>query len=133
MTETPIKQLIHFRMQQARESLQEAMTLFQASLWRGAINRAYYAMFYSILALAVLRQEVTSKHSGVITFYDREFIRSGMFPKKFSKALHLAFQRRQENDYGEVFSVTEEDADQAINDAKEFVAAVEDFLKTELG
>ena len=35
---------IEYRLSQARESLREADALFQASLLRGAINRAYYAM-----------------------------------------------------------------------------------------
>ena len=130
MKDTPAEQLIQFRILQAQESLQEASALFKASLWRGAINRSYYAMFYAVLALAVLRQEITSKHSGAITFFDREFVRPGIFPKEFSKALHLAFQRRQENDYGEVFSVSEEDAAQAITDAEGFVKGVEGFLQS---
>ena len=130
MKDTPAEQLIQFRILQAQESLQEASALFKASLWRGAINRSYYAMFYAVLALAVLRQEITSKHSGAITFFDREFVRPGIFPKEFSKALHLAFQRRQENDYGEVFSVSEEDAAQAIKDAEGFVRGVEGFLQS---
>lgn len=130
MNDTPVDQLIRFRLQQARESLQEAHALYQADLWRGTVNRAYYAMFYAVLALAVLRQEVTSKHSGAIAFFDTEFVRPGYFPKEFSKTLHLAFQRRQENDYGEVFSVTSEDGIQAINDAMAFVTGVEKYLRS---
>jgi uncharacterized protein (UPF0332 family) len=89
MIEDQVKKLIQLRLQQARESLLETDALYQVDLWRGTINRAYYAMFYAVLALAVYRQEITSKHSGLITFFDREFVKEGAFPKELSKSLHL--------------------------------------------
>jgi uncharacterized protein (UPF0332 family) len=69
------KKLTDYRLQQAHETLQKAESLCVMSLWRGTINRPYYAMFYAVLALAVLRQQVTSKHSGVLAFFDREFVK----------------------------------------------------------
>lgn len=130
MNPTPIEQLIQYRLTQARESLEEARVLFRDSYWRGAINRAYYAMFYGVLALAVYRQEATTKHSGVIAFFDREFVKNGIFPKELSKSLHLAFQKRQENDYGEAFDVSEKEAQRCIDDAQSFITAIEGYLKT---
>ncbi|MBN1147318.1 MAG: HEPN domain-containing protein [Anaerolineales bacterium] len=128
MSETPADQLIAFRLKQAHETLAEADALYQGSLWRGTINRAYYAMFYAVLALAVLRQQETSKHSGVVAFFDREFVKQGIFPRESSKVLHLAFDRRQANDYGEAFTVSQDEAKQALEDARGFVAAIRNFL-----
>jgi uncharacterized protein (UPF0332 family) len=133
MTQDPSEQLIQYRLQQANESLKEADTLYQASFWRGAVNRAYYAMFYAVLALTVLRQEVTSKHSGAITFFDREFVKSKIFPTELSKSLHLAFQRRQENDYGEVFTVSQQEAQHALKDAHTFVTAIRQYFEGSAG
>lgn len=99
MNPAPVEQLVQIRLQQAKESLEEAETLYHATLLRGTINRAYYAMFYAALALAIQRQETTSKHSGVIAFFDREFVKTGIFPRELSKSFHLAFQKRQGNDY----------------------------------
>jgi uncharacterized protein (UPF0332 family) len=90
-------------------------------------------MFYAVMALTVLRQEATSRHSGVIAFFDREFVKSGLFSKELSQSLHLAFQRRQENDYGEIFAVTEEEAHQAIVEAQAFVAAIGQYLDAAIG
>jgi uncharacterized protein (UPF0332 family) len=121
---TPVEQLIQYRSQQANDSLLEVQALLESSFWPGAINRAYYAMFYVVMALAVLRQEATSKRSGTIAFFDREFVKVGIFPKELSQSLHLAFQKRQEHDYGEVFTCTQEEAYQAIVEAKASVGAV---------
>lgn len=62
MKPSQILALTRYRFRQSRETLHEAEILMQGQLWRGALNRAYYAMFYSVLALAVTRQVNTSKH-----------------------------------------------------------------------
>ena len=128
MTEAAVEKLVQLRLQQAKESLAEAKALFDVDLWRGTINRSYYAMFYAILALAVQRQAITSKHSGLITFFDREFVKPGIFPKELSKAIHLAFQRRQEHDYGDVYAVSQGEAQQAYDEACSFVEAIAQYL-----
>jgi len=132
LSEEQMEKLIRYRIQQAQQALQEADLLYHASLFLGAINRAYYAMFYAIQALIVLQNEVTSKHSGAISFFDREFIKTGIFPKNLSRSLHLAFDRRQMNDYGEVSIFSQPDVLTALTEAKEFVAAVEEYLKKKM-
>ena len=89
-------------------------------------------MFYAVQALIVLQNEVTSKHSGVIAFFDRKFIKTGIFPKELSRSLHLAFDRRQMNDYGEDSEFSQPDIETALTEAKEFVEAVEEYLKKKM-
>jgi uncharacterized protein (UPF0332 family) len=128
MNEELRQQRIAYRLSQARESLKEAEALYQASLFRGALNRAYYAMFYSALALSVLKGRVLSKHSGVIAFFDLEFVKPGILPKELSKALHLAFDRRQSSDYGEVWLADQAEAETAITEACMFVEKITQYI-----
>ena len=65
MTEN-IRALINYRIDQADESLEAARTLLDKKLVRPSINRAYYAMFYAVLALLARGKKETSKHSGAI-------------------------------------------------------------------
>lgn len=51
------------------------------------MNRLYYAMFYAVLALLQEKEMGTSKHSGAIALFDREYVKTGLFPKEMSKAL----------------------------------------------
>lgn len=97
-----LRDLVRYRMEQASETLGEAVILRDAGAFRGAVSRAYYAMFYALLGLLATRQLGTSKHSGAIALFDREFVRTGIFSPELSRALHMAFQRRQVHDYGEV-------------------------------
>lgn len=130
MTGDQVRQLIEFRLKQANETLQEGEILANEKLWHGATNRAYYAMFYAVLALAVDRDQAISKHAGVIAFFDREFVRSGIFPKEYSKVLHLAFERRQTIDYGEFSFAEEGDAQQILAEARIFVDSIAAYLNT---
>jgi uncharacterized protein (UPF0332 family) len=86
-------------------------------------------MFYATLALTVQKQQVISKHTGVIAFFDKEFIRTGVFPKEMSRSLHFAFERRQNSDYGELLSENPEEAMRAIDEAAEFTQKVKDYLR----
>ena len=121
--------LIHYRLEQARETLREAEILDREASWRGVINRSYYAMFYAVLALAVKYQESPSKHSGVIAFFDRQFIKTGLFPKDLSRKLHIAFDQRQVFDYGEINLAGKDSAQEALADAREFIDAIEQYLR----
>jgi uncharacterized protein (UPF0332 family) len=125
-----LEALLRYRMEQAQDTLREAEILLGESALRGTINRAYYAMFYALLALLATRRLGTSKHSGVISLFDREFVKTGLFPRELSRALHLAFDRRQTHDYGEMVPITRQVAEETLSDAKTFVAALESYLRS---
>ncbi|MBI3167607.1 MAG: HEPN domain-containing protein [Chloroflexi bacterium] len=116
------------RMKQANETLEEAKTLFEQDFWRGTINRAYYAMFYAVLALAASKGVVISKHTHAISFLDKEFVNKGIFPKEISRALHINFDERQTNDYGEIWDVNSDEAKEILKEAKWFVKTLKDYI-----
>lgn len=120
--------LIRYRLEQADESLREAGLLARAGAYRGAVNRAYYAMFYAALALLTSRQLSASKHSQVIATFDREFVKPGLLPKALSRSFHLAFERRQVYDYGELISLDQETTTATVTDASQFVDAIRTYL-----
>ena len=97
---------------------------------RSVVNRAYYTTFYSILALLIALgvAHKTSKHSGIISIFDSEFVRSGKLDKEYSKIVHRLFDGRQELDYKEFSTVTKEEAGEALHMAERFLAAIKIHL-----
>ena len=82
MNPEQLRDLVRYRLEQAPvEALTEAAR--DAGAFRGAINRAYYAMFYALLGLPATRQLGASKHSGAIALFDREFVRTGISRRSF--------------------------------------------------
>ena len=73
------KLLALYRLQQAAESLQEAQYLFsgEKSL-RSVVNRIYYGMFYSVMALLIYEPYASSKHSGVLAYFNKHFVKGGL-------------------------------------------------------
>lgn len=73
-------ELAIYRIKQAEESLEEARFLLVGKKSpRSVINRVYYAMFYAVLALLVYEPYSSSKHSGVLTYFNKRFIKEGIF------------------------------------------------------
>jgi len=123
-----LKELVKFRVEQADESLESAKILMDNGKYRPSVNRSYYAMFYAVLALLAAGETGTSKHSGLIALFDREYVKTGLFAKDFSRWLHEAFDLRQRADYRELFIVTDERAAIVLEHAAAFVAAVKKYL-----
>lgn len=121
--------LIEYRLSQARDSIREADVLDQSGMSRRSVmNRLYYAMFYAVLALLQKKEMGTSKHSGAIALFDREYVKTGLFTKEMSKALHRAFELRQKGDYMEEAEVAAEDIAEIRPAAERFVEGAEALL-----
>ena len=120
-----------YRLKQAEETLSDAEKMISAGLSsRSITNRAYYSMFYAVLSL-FLKSEVnikTSKHSGVISIFDREFIKTGRLDKRYSEMLHDIFDARQEGDYKDLMEVAPQDAKEHVRQAKEFIEGIKNYM-----
>jgi len=131
MTEN-IKALVAYRLEQADESLEAAKTLMDKGLIRPSVNRAYYTMFYGVLALLSKGKQETSKHSGAIALFDKDFVKQGIFKKDFSRWLHDAFDLRQRSDYAAEYHVSKEEADKTLKNAEAFINEVKNNLANEM-
>ena len=122
--------LIRYRLEQTESALEEANLLMsQGRTTLGTVNRAYYAMFYAVLALLQFINKIPRKHSGAIALFDAEFVKKEIFPKELSLYLHKAFESRQVSDYQVVEPMSREDAEEIILNASNFVKTVKDYLK----
>lgn len=130
MIDKRLKELASLRMRQAEDTLREARILHAERTDRGAVNRAYYAMFYAVLAILATEKLGSSKHSGAISLFDREFVKPGILPKEMSRSLHMAFEHRQEADYGELTELDESTATQMIAEANTFIQSVRTYMTT---
>ena len=74
MRDQDVKALIAYRLEEAAEALADAELLLHAGGCRSAANRLYYAAFYAAVAVLLTKRQEYSKHSGVIAFFDKEFI-----------------------------------------------------------
>jgi len=116
--------LAKYRMERACETLEEAELLFEQGKFNGTVNRAYYAAYYAAKAMLALRHLDSSRHSGALALFGREFVKTGIIEPKFGRFLHELFDNRQEGDYKDFQVVTRDDAYKAIHQSKDFVAGI---------
>ena len=121
--------MIHYRLSFAREKLTSAKLLLEAGLYKDSVGRSYYAIFSAIRAILAVRQVDFSKHAGVIAYFQKEFIKTGIFDKKYSKYLQQAFQIRNSCDYDVFFIVSKQDAEEQYERATEILALIEEYMK----
>jgi uncharacterized protein (UPF0332 family) len=121
--------LIKYRIEQAQTALYDADFLLNGERSpQSIVNRAYYAMFYAALALLQKEGKVPSKHTGVISLFDTEFVQKDIFPKELSKNFHKAFELRQVADYKTFTPISIEKAKETVSNANQFVKSVKGFL-----
>jgi len=124
-----IKILIKYRLEQAQTALDDAKYMIDGNRSpQSIVNRSYYAMFYAVLALLQKISKVPSKHSGVISLFDKEFVKKGIFEKDLSKDFHKAFELRQTVDYKIIKPITSDRAEEIWNKAFLFVQKLEHYL-----
>ncbi len=118
-----LNDLIQYRIARAKEALEEAGILAASGHWNACVNRLYYACFYAVSGLLNKHDFSSSKHSGVRSFFNHHFVKTGIISKETALIYNSLFERRQESDY-EVF-VTFKEAD-----VKPWFNEVEVFLNT---
>ena len=69
-----------------------------------------------------------SKHAGVISYFQKEYLKTELFDKKYSKYISSAFQIRNNCDYDDFFIVSKEEAIEQYEHAYELYEAVKKFL-----
>lgn len=106
---------------QAEDSLQAARTLKSHGLYKGAVNHCYYAYFWIVRGLFLSKDIFTETHSGVQSKFAELFIVTNLIPKKYGQYLAKLFRERQIADYELNGEFTEEDIDEYISMAEDFM------------
>jgi len=117
-----------FRIQQAKECLLGAENELRADLYKNAANRSYYCIFNAMRAVLALNRFDSKKHSGIISEFNKSYIKTGLFPIDFSRIIKSAFEIRNNSDYKEFYIVSKEEVATQVENAKIFLVAVEKYL-----
>jgi len=133
MKREEVQELVRLRIEQARGALRDAELLRQGGgTAQSTVNRSYYAMFYVVLGLLHTVGRVPSKHQGVLTLFDTQFVKQGVFSKEMSATFHKAFEFRLNAGYTTTRPVPLDEAESLLRDAGRFVGTIEEYPRGEL-
>lgn len=77
--------IILYRVERTHETLEDARILANSERWNACINRLYYACFYAVSALLMKNGLSSSKHSGVRSLFNFNFVKTGKVPKDLAR------------------------------------------------
>ena len=117
--------LSEYRSKKAKDLLLQAKLLHNNQKFDGSINRSYYAIFYGIRSLLALVKLDSPKHSGIISYFDKFFVKTKIFDKKYSEIAHSAFNSRQDNDYEDFYTPSEDESNRQIKESEDFLNEIE--------
>ena len=102
------RDLIRYRIERARDTLDDARILVENQKWNSAINRLYYAAYYGVIALLLQYEHKPTTHNGAKSKFSEHFIKTKIFPEEYGKLYSQLFTWRQKGDYVDLFDFTED-------------------------
>lgn len=118
-------------MKKASRSIAAAKRHIEDGDYDFASSRAYYAAFYAMEAILLTKNLVLSKHSGVISEFNKNFLKPAILPKEFSKLISRLFRERQIGDYEFDLIIGKDEAMEDLRIAERIINAITEYLVKE--
>ncbi|MDI6791719.1 MAG: HEPN domain-containing protein [bacterium] len=128
-----VRDMIIGQMNKAAEKLAAAKSLAKEGFFDDAISRAYYAVFHA--ASAVLLTEgitVNTRHS-LKSMFGLHLVKSGKLDTHFGKVLNKIKDERENGDYDIFTFFEDEDAEEDIKEAEQFLKGMKEYLEDSYG
>lgn len=126
--EGSIKELSRYRWEASTEAYEDAIIMLENGRYKNALNRSYYSIFHAIRAVNVLDEYDSSKHSGVIAYFNQNYVKTELFPKELSKIIRKVHEYREKADYTDFYIASKSEAEKQITLANEFRSYIETYL-----
>ncbi len=68
----------------------------------------------------------------MIAFFQKDYIKNGIFDKRMSDIIKSAFSLRTDSDYEDFFMISHDEVKRQVEEAAEFYKTVSDYLKTKI-
>jgi uncharacterized protein (UPF0332 family) len=91
-------------------------------------SRSYYAMFLMAEAALLTKGLRSSSHKGVIRLFGEHFVKPSVLEGHMGRTLNYAYDARIVGDYGVTRSVAQDEAEELLDAAQDFVQKVKDYL-----
>lgn len=126
--EGSLKDLAKIRLNRAEEMLTAAKKNLESDELKTSLNRSYYAIFHAIRSVNCLDGFDSSKHSGVIAYFNQYTLKTGKMDPQLSRIIKNAMYCREKSDYDDFYIVSRKETEQQLLQAEEFVKQVRAYL-----
>lgn len=113
----------------AKKALKSAEVLLNQKLLEDSISRSYYAVLHAAKAALLSKGISVDSHDAVKKLFGLHLIKSGEIDKQYGMILREEQDDRLLADYNVRFMPEEERVFRRIEDARDFIFTIEQFLK----
>ena len=117
--------LMLYRIRTAKENLRSARILLDAQEYKGANNRAYYAIFQAINAVHAIDGTAYKRHKDAIANFNKNYIKTEVFPREIGRKISEAEEIRHASDYDDFYIASKEEAESQLSVADDFIQLIE--------
>ena len=121
--------IIAYRLERARESLQVAREIATRNRWNGAASQLYFACFYAAIAWLISKGLSSAKHTGVRSLVNQNLVRTGILDASEGELYNDLFELRKESDYQDFVHLSSEDVVPLIPHVEHFIDHIEQLLR----
>lgn len=126
--EGSITELSKYRLSRGKEDYEVAKANLEDGHLKASLNRSYYAIFHALRAVTILTEFDSSKHSGIIAYFNKHYVKTGVFDSSISELIKSASRMREKSDYQDFFLVVREDVETQLANAEKILLEVEKYL-----
>lgn len=101
-------ELVKYRLKESNEAEKDVELLLENGRLRAALNRVYYSMFYSLMALGINFEFETSKHAQLIGWFNKTFVKAQLVDLELGRIISKAYNLRTNGDYDSYFEIEAE-------------------------
>lgn len=127
-----VEDLYRYRIQSAKEALESAKILMNAQSYKAANNRAYYAIFYAVNAVHALNGVSYKRHKDAIANFNKEYVRTEIFPRELGRKIARAEMVRHASDYDDFYIAAKKDVHEQVASAEDVINAVENYFQSKI-
>ena len=127
-----IRDLVLYRLDTAEVDIRSAQALMDIGDYRGANNRAYYAIFHAICAIHALDGNSYRRHKDAIANFNKNYVKTEIFPREMGRRISQAEEIRHASDYDDFYIAGRDEADSQIQTAIEFTDMVRQWCNDHL-
>jgi len=126
------KDLVLYRLQTARSDLKSARILLAAEEYKGANNRAYYAIFHAINAVHAVSGKAYKRHKDAIANFNKDYVKTEVFPREIGRKIGEAEEIRHASDYDDFYIASREESERQVSVADEFIKMAEKYCMIQI-
>lgn len=115
------KILIDLWLEKSQDAFSSAKMEYQQNHLAFTVNRLYYSCFYALTALLLKDGLKFSKHSAVISEFNKNYIKNGRIDIKWGRFYQKLFYDRQQGDYLPTVNFEAAEISQRVEQADQFL------------